>query len=192
MPGSMPEGKRFIRDFLLHKRIERILDVGPGSGNYYDLLNCHGEYKNWGAPDKYLGVEWVGIEIFKPYVESFNLESKYSRIIISDIYDFNWQMKFDVVFLGDVLEHMSEDRGREVIKRAVEHSTWVVISLPIVEFLQGATYGNAHEAHVEQYTPERIKKILEDYHIEAFEEGDIIGVYILKGNYDRDKTVLYF
>lgn len=182
MPGSMPAGKDFTRKFLLDKPIKRILDIGPGSGNYFDLLNCRGEYQGWGHADRYInGFEWVAVEIFEPYVQRFELITKYNRIIISDAYDIEWDQigTFDVIFLGDVLEHMEESRGREVIRQAVNHAPIVVISLPIVDYPQGPSYGNVHETHVEQYSPERLKDILKDYQLFDSYEGEIVGVYII-------------
>lgn len=184
MPGSMPEGKQFTREFLLDKQVKRVLDVGPGSGNYYDLLNCRGEYDGWGPPNNYLDIEWVAVEIYEPYIRLFNLDIKYDVILISDAYDIDWKMlgKFDVVFLGDVLEHMTQDRGKEVIRKAVNHADWVIISLPIVDYPQGPSYGNVHETHVEQYNPERMKDMLGDYTIDASLEGEVVGVYIIHGS----------
>jgi hypothetical protein len=183
MPGSMPEGKELTRQFLLDKPVKRVLDIGPGSGNYFDLLNCHGEYHGWGEPNKYLDVYWLAVEIYEPYINRFNLRAKYDSIIIADAYDIDWNDlgQFDVIFLGDVLEHMVEERGREVIRQSVDHSKWVVISLPIIDYPQGCEYGNIHETHVEQYSPQRMKELLKDYNIITSMEGKVIGVYILEG-----------
>lgn len=180
----MPEGKLFIKEFLSDKYITRILDVGPGSGNYFDLLTGAGEYANY--PGRNLGrddaVEWVAVEIFEPYLNSFKLYNKYNQIYISDIYDVSWEElgKFSVIILGDVIEHMQESRGREVIKRAADHADWVIMSLPIIEYPQGISYGNVHETHIEQYSPHKVKSLLADYDIVASQEGDVIGVYIFR------------
>lgn len=170
MPGSMPEQKDFIREFLVtHGPIRRILDIGPGAGSYYDLLHD-------------LGAEMIGIEIWGPYIETWNLRGKYDLIIIADINYVDWTVlgNFDVVILGDVLEHMVESKGREIVRKAAEHSNWVVISLPIVYYPQGAEYGNVHETHVEQYSSERMREFLSGYEIIDFREGEFIGAYIFR------------
>jgi len=186
MPGSMPEGKAFIKDFLINLPISRILDVGPGSGNYYDLLNGLGEYTNYTGGTLNEQVEWLAVEIFPDYVNIFNLNSKYDQIFFSDIYDLDWNTiggKVDVVILGDVLEHMSEDRGALVIHMAADYSDYVVLSLPIIDYPQGESWGNIHEAHVAQYDPLKIKKLLKGYDIIASFEGEVIGVYIFRSKY---------
>lgn len=186
MPGSMPEGKQFIKNFLLTKDIKRILDVGPGSGNYYDLLSKRGEYEHYDG-EAITGIEWVAVEIWEPYVNYYGLEDKYSKIFISDISTIDWGIlgNFDVVILGDVLEHMEKPKAAWAVRDSVEHSKWVVISLPIVYFPQDAAdYENKHEAHIEHYTSVSIRNLLKDYSIPALLEGNDIGVYILRGKND--------
>lgn len=164
----MPEGKDFIKDFLLDKNIKRILDVGPGSGNYFDLLSPH------------IDCEWVGVEIYPLYLDMFNLRGKYSTLIFTDIYDLDWESldRFDAIIFGDVIEHMGYSRAQEVLAKAIDYGTWLVLSLPIVEFPQGASYGNEHEAHVETYSPERVRELLAPYNLVAAFDGEIVGAYI--------------
>jgi SAM-dependent methyltransferase len=187
MPGSMPEGKQFIKDYLMdvdtkiHK-IKRILDIGPGSGNYYDLMMAEGEYEKYpGGKLNSFHVEWVAVEIWEPYIEAFNLNRKYSQIIISDVNYLDWEKLgyFDIIIFGDVIEHMPIWDAKEVLRKAALHSDFIVMSLPIVDFPQGASYGNEHEAHVEQYSSKRVREeLLAGFEIEASLEGEIIGVYI--------------
>jgi SAM-dependent methyltransferase len=177
----MPEGKQFIKDFILsHGPIKRILDVGPGSGNYHDLLTKYGEYSDY--PGGTLNdVEWVGVEIWEPYLNHFSLGSKYDKIIVLDIFDFDWPDRYDIAILGDVLEHMPAIRGAAVVKQAVEHANWVIISLPIVDCPQEASYGNPYEAHIEQYNPSNLDSILKEFTVIDSYLGETIGVFILKG-----------
>jgi SAM-dependent methyltransferase len=169
MPGSMEEGKAFTKQFLLDKNIKRVLDVGPGSGNYFDLL----------AHD--INAEWVGIEICDFYIPRFDLLRRYNKVVIADIYNADWNDlgEFDVIILGDVIEHMLIDRAQKVIKECIEHAKWVVISLPIIDYPQGASWGNKYEEHVEQYNPQRVRKLIDPYNLIAAQEGEVIGVYII-------------
>lgn len=185
MPGSMPEGKQFIKDFLLTKDIKRILDVGPGSGNYHDLLTKVGEYSDYNG-GSISGVEWVAMEIWEAYVERFELLRKYDKVHIGDIYWADWNSlgTFDVIILGDVIEHMEENRGRKVIRQAVAHSRFVILSLPIVDFPQEGSYGNAYEAHVAQYYHDTVMEILGDYRLISYNVGNTIGTYIIGGEID--------
>lgn len=179
MPGSMPEGKQFIKNFLISNDVTSILDVGPGSGNYVDLLKGVGEYANYPGGTRN-NVRWEAVEIFEPYIEIFNLRNKYNFIYTSDIYDLIWIRRYDAVILGDVLEHMSYSRAVEVIKQATDHANWVILSLPIIDFPQESSWGNEHEAHVEQYSPERVRDLLAGYEIVAYYEGEVIGSYIFR------------
>jgi hypothetical protein len=182
MPGSMPEGKQFIKDFLISKNVKRVMDVGPGSGNYVDLLSGTGEYKDYPGGNL-SNVWWVGVEIFEAYITIFGLYNKYNDIIILDIFDLNWDQldRFDVIILGDVIEHMTISRAREVIKQSAAHADWVILSLPIVDYPQGSAWGNEHEAHVEQYSIDRVRNsLLANYEIVDSYEGTVIGTYIFR------------
>ena len=50
----------------------KILDVGPGSGTFSDLLKPHGYLLDC-------------VEIWEPYVNQFNLKEKYQNVFIDDI-----------------------------------------------------------------------------------------------------------
>ena len=90
------EGKAWISHAVSRLRPTTVLDVGPGQGTYADLLrSC--------TP----GALWSCVEIFAPYVQMFGLHSKYDTIYVADIRGFAWPGRFDVVILGDVLEHMA-------------------------------------------------------------------------------------
>lgn len=170
MPGSVVEGKELVKDFCIRNEIHTVLDVGPGEGTYYFALQ--------GADITILD----GVEIFPPYLDIYGLRDKYNNIFIADIYDFDWGAAepYDLVILGDVIEHMSKYRGMKVISDAVEHVKFVAVSLPIYGYAQGPACGNIHEAHVEQYTDESIREVLKDYEILESFKGEVVGVYIFK------------
>ena len=170
MPGSAIEGKDLVKNFVLNNNIHTVLDVGPGEGTYYHALQDCGI------------TQLDGVEIFLPYIDMFHLEEKYNRIFINDIYDFDWggYGTYDLVILGDVIEHMIEERGRKVISDAAAHARFVVVSLPIYGYEQGPAFGNEHEAHLEQYSDERIREVLKDYEILESFKGEIVGVYIFR------------
>lgn len=175
----MIEGKFFIKNFFLDKDIHKILDIGPGSGNYYDLFTGQGEYEH---KVKLHVEDWSAIEIWGPYIDFFHLTGKYNHIYVQDVYDTDWDKlgSFDIIIFGDVIEHMAFNRAKEAIQKASNHAKWLVLSLPIINYPQEPSYGNIYEAHVEQYSPERVKELLEGFEILAQEEGSVIGAYIFR------------
>lgn len=174
MPGSAIEGKDMVRDFIIRNEVKSVLDIGPGEGTYYHALQDSGI------------IQLDGIEAWGPYVNDFSLVDKYNKLIIGDVYYIDWNklQDYDIVLFGDVLEHMPEQQGWDVILRAAKQSKWVVISLPIINYPQGVSFdGNWFEAHIEQYSYDRVLEILSVYELEVLEQfkGDILGVYIIKG-----------
>lgn len=178
MPGSVAFGKPQVLDFLLdnHEDIKRCLDIGVGSGTYSHLLkqsnnNC----------------EIIGIEIFEPYVEKYNLLEHYSDIIIADVrtYDLQSLGNFDVIFAGDVLEHMYRDEADEVIKKLLSMTKCLIISLPIIEINQGEIDGNIYEEHLtpdwthEQFVEKYKLYIIKQVIPENPSPDEPVGVYWL-------------
>lgn len=171
MPGSAVEGKDMVREFCIQNEVRTILDIGPGEGTYATAFQ--------GMPLDRLD----GIEVWAPYVNQFNLTQSYNNIYIADVCYFNWDEadNYDMIIFGDVFEHILEPWGLKVLEKAIEHAKWIVISLPIYGYAQGTSFdGNWFEAHLEQYTHDRMLHIIEKFNLTLLEsmQGQILGVYI--------------
>ena len=119
MPYSSVEGKDWTVEKLLQITTQNmnILDVGVGSGTYSDLLRSQ------------MGGYWEGVEVFPRYIEQFKLNDKYDFIHIMDIRNFDWKIKdYDVIFFGDILEHLCKEDAVSIVEKAVIHSKYVIIS----------------------------------------------------------------
>jgi len=164
MPFSSSSGKDFIRS--LNLKAKTILDVGAGSGTYRDLLPNLGEH-------------WTALEIFAPYVTKFGLTSKYDEVIVDDIRTFEFLKDYDLCFLGDILEHMTEDQAVSVLSKARQHCKTVIVSIPLGHYPQEEYDGNPHEAHiVDDWTHDRVIAAFGNpaqHHIEKE-----IGVYVYR------------
>jgi len=143
MPGSLGEGKELTKEIIkevLDQAEGRIsvLDVGPGRGTYADLLaDMH-------------RVVMYGLEVWEPYIEQFDLRSKYKRVFVGDARDWaSWD--YDVVIFGDVLEHMTMQDAKRVFRLAYNQAGNVIVSLPIVHWPQGEEFGNPYEKHVQEH-----------------------------------------
>lgn len=158
MPESAPEGKEKIKEwFLNHSDIKTIVDFGVGVGTYRDLLG-----------DQY---HWIGIEGFEPYIEQYDLKSKYNEIINKDLKDIEFPSG-DCAIFGDVLEHLNEDEMRTVLQKAKDTYKHIIVSVPLGCWPQGAVNGNEMECHRMEFTENKFNETFGDFSI-RFQEGQI-------------------
>jgi hypothetical protein len=164
---SSAEGKGWIRErvgLLATGGPLEVLDVGPGVGTYAKLL---------AGPDV---SRIVGIEIYPPYVETYRLRQYYDEIIIGDARRVPLPAA-DVVILGDVAEHMTEEQALDLWGRSSSAARRAVyLSIPIVHYPQGEIEGNEHEHHVvDDWDHDKVMAAFEG--IGQFWLGDEVGVY---------------
>jgi hypothetical protein len=138
MPFSDIETKPWGMSKILEldPRPECILDVGPGAGLWVA----------WLRTNHYEGIV-DGIEIWEPYAERFNLYDQYDQLFIADARTWT-DFDYDVVILGDVIEHMTKDEAVALIDKVASQAHYALIALPIVHYIQGPEFGNPYEEHV--------------------------------------------
>ena len=176
MPKSSPNGKKWTKEKIknLIQHNSNLLDIGCGRGTYKDLFK---------DIDVIANSNWVAVEVWKPYISQFNLEAKYNKIINEDARSLNWDDlgQWDLIFMGDVLEHMTKEQAQTLVDVALKHTKHILISIPIVYMPQGADGGNEYEIHVKPDWTD--KEVLESFPniVEHHKEGKI-GVYLLKGS----------
>lgn len=165
MPYSSDEGKAWLVERIAALEPSSVLDIGPGAGTYATLLR-----------PRLPTARFHGIEVHAPYIARFGLDRLYDEITVADIRSLNDFPLADVVILGDVLEHLRFDEAQDAWFRARGAARLgVFLSLPIVDYPQGECEGNAHEAHLETWSHERVLAGLGG--IVAFETYSEIGVY---------------
>lgn len=143
MPYSSLAGKEWIGTTLQTiGSIERVLDVGVGAGTYSKLFRS-----------VYSDAEWVGVEIWGPYIEHFDLHRKYDELYIGDIRHMRLETfgSIDVCFLGDVLEHMAHSDACKIIDQLLNICRYIFVSVPVGVNDQGSFNGNPFEKHVAVY-----------------------------------------
>jgi len=155
VPTSDKQGKLISQLLMEHYCPDGIVDVGAGQGTYRDLM-------------RYTNVQdyttWTAVEVWEPYIEEYDLNSKYDLVINADIRDVQFQPRdrsFDkLIIFGDVLEHLPEDDARQLILRAKNHFRWILVSLPIVHAPQGEVNGNPYEAHLKHWTFDEMHEVM--------------------------------
>jgi 2-polyprenyl-3-methyl-5-hydroxy-6-metoxy-1,4-benzoquinol methylase len=169
MPTSSPEGKGWIARSVVALGPATLLDVGPGVGTYADLLR-----------PSLPSARWACVEVHEPYVDDYGLRQKYDDVHVADVRSFPWPRRYDIVILGDVLEHLPLADALAVWRAARAHAGHVVLSLPIVEHPQGPQHGNVHEAHLHTWRHEAVLATLPG--IRRWWCSPRIGVYLATGD----------
>mgnify|MGYP003970955833 FL=1 len=174
MPRSSNEGKAQIKEWIstICPEYFHILDVATGQGTYYNMFNDLDNLKN---------CKWTGIEIWPRWIKKFALKEKYNTLFQEDIrtFDYNTQTpNIDIVFAGDVLEHMTKIEAIALVSKLLEVTDNLIVSIPIVYMPQGADGGNPYEIHVKPDWSH--EEMLESFpQIKKSWAGKKIGVYWL-------------
>jgi glycosyltransferase involved in cell wall biosynthesis len=140
MPYSYNFFEREISSFVKRLSPKRTLDVGPGAGK-------------WGRVFKQNNLIVDGLEIYLPYIDRFNLQKIYDTVIHGDVRLMADFSSWDLVVLGDVLEHLSTEDANQVLERMKD--TNVLVMVPF-KYVQGECEGNPNEAHIQDDLTEKL------------------------------------
>ena len=156
MPTSDAEGKDWSLDWFRYHLPNTVTDVGPGEGTYAKLMRPVHE-----------GVWWTGIEVHRPYIKKYRLNSTktrrmYDELHVEDVRESESHLFHrDLVIFGDLLEHVERDDAVALLQRAEAAGAWnILVSLPIVDSPQGEVDGNPHEAHLHQWDADDMDAVL--------------------------------
>ncbi len=139
-----------------------ILDVGIGFGSMGVLFRqatdvrkserSHESYHDW--PTRI-----DGIEVFEWYRNP--VWQVYTNVYIGNALEvIDTLEKYDVVYCGDMIEHLSKSDGFLLMEKMLDHSNqWIEIATPSPAPTQGEILGNIHETHLSEWT----QKDFEEY-----------------------------
>lgn len=114
MPYSYHFGKPDVVEYITknYSQSQNILDVGPGVGTYSDLLKPYGYHMD-------------ALEIYDGYVLAYDLKNKYKEVYVDSIVNFD-SSPYDLVILGDVLEHLTIEDAHSVLEKCKN----VIVAVP--------------------------------------------------------------
>jgi 2-polyprenyl-3-methyl-5-hydroxy-6-metoxy-1,4-benzoquinol methylase len=169
MPTSYHFFKPEIRDIIIRSFLPEasILDVGAGEGTYARLL--WPEFRNIDA-----------VEIWEPYIIQYQLEKMYRNIFKVNIMDFEFEY-YDLIIIGDVLEHLSLEDATKLIDYIYPRCHNFIIAVPYM-LPQGEYEGNVYETHLQpDLTPQNV--------LERYPKMKLLYGNHLYGYYVKDITV---
>lgn len=149
MATSASEGRDWIYERIRRTTTPLVVDVGPGEGTY-SILGRHLR------PD----AKWIAVEVYEPYIERYHLEQKYDEVINRSVLHFPSPAPPYTILFGDVIEHLEYEKAVEILQYHLLTASEIMVSIPIIESIQGEVDGNCHEAHLYQWEFEEMENML--------------------------------
>ena len=159
MPTSRPDHVPTVLAAVRKLKPASVLDVGVGFGKwgllfreYLDVVHAEDD------PARYPKTGWRtridGVEGFEPYLADHH-RYLYDGITVGDAATVVPAAGgYDLIFLGDVIEHFPRDDGNAVIAAGVSQAEKAFIfSTPATFREQGAAVGNTFEIHRSHWAP---------------------------------------
>ena len=163
-----------------------ILDVGLGNGKLGFIAR---DYLDVMIGERYHKKQWQlhldGIEVCGDYIQDHQ-RAIYNDIFIGDAFDvIDGLGQYDMIIMGDVLEHFDKPKGLAFIDKCFGHAhKAIALFIPLGNgWSQGAIYGNPHEAHLSAWQIDELLPAC--IHHELFEYGPgQYGAFLIdKGRY---------
>lgn len=153
MPSSRWNHIPLVLSVVKQLKPASILDVGVGFGKWGHLFREYLDIvPSERDPDRYYRENWKitidGIEGYAPYITPAH-EFFYNNIFIGDMREMlNRLGCYDVIFLGDVIEHVEKSDGVKFLTNCIAHSSKaVIVTTPARWVEQGAVCNNELEVH---------------------------------------------
>ena len=169
MPYSSTVFDTAIHRFLAIVQPQRILDIGAGAGKLCSIARS-------AVPAAHI----VAVEVDPEYVSRFRLVELYDQVLECNCMDLlaepHLKTAYDVVFFGDVIEHLRKSQGRDLLEFLIYRSAWLLVQVPI-RYVQNAIEGHVSEAHISIWTTSDFTA----YDVVITRQSDNILFVVLKG-----------
>ncbi len=177
MPYSSFVFDKSIEEVIQRLKPKNILDIGAGAGKYGEL-----------AKKIDPSVETIAVEIEKDYIKKFDLTSIYDKVwnisatdlINSKYYD----LSFDVIMIGDIIEHLKKSDGIDLINFLIYRCRWIIVEFPY-RYLQNSVDGYQSEAHISVWA----KDDFSSFEGTKLYEKDTQRLIVLRGYFENKVSV---
>lgn len=163
-----------------------ILDVGLGNGKLGFIAR---DFLDVMLGQRYKKKDWQlrldGIEVFGEYIQEHQ-RAIYNQIHVGDAYDIIDTLEtYDVVVMGDVLEHFEKEKGWRLLDKCFAHAEKaVILFVPLGKgWVQPAIYDNAYETHRSCWEQDEILPMSSQHEFYSYQAGAYGAFLIPKNNY---------
>lgn len=169
MPSSNPEVIPVVIGVLWALAPESVLDIGAGYGKYGVLFREYCELRHRRDQSSHLDgselwkqrrVRIDAIEGYAKYIGPLH-ELVYDHVYISKLQTAIVDVgRYDLAFMGDVLEHLDKGYAREQALPTLlaRLDMGLLVSVPATPSVQNATFGNELELHRSAWTAADLRR----------------------------------
>lgn len=176
MPYSFNTFDQTVVDLFHELQPKNMLDIGCGAGKYGKI-----------AQQIIPNTKRIGIEVEEKYIEKFELRSLYDEMRVgyaSEVLNKDVNETFDLVVIGDCIEHMPKSVGIDLINYLTYRTKYILILAP--EFIiQHEVEGVKEEAHISVWSEQDF--LFHDNW--AWDNCWQMGFYLLRGYQEADKSL---
>lgn len=106
-----------------------VLDVGIGSGTFGLLFREYSDimYERYDKEDWQIRID--GVEIWDKYITDSH-KHWYNNIYIKNILEFEPEIHYDLVYMGDIIEHLDKETGFKLLERIKKYTDNIIITTP--------------------------------------------------------------
>ncbi|HEX3426909.1 MAG TPA: methyltransferase domain-containing protein [Acidimicrobiales bacterium] len=164
-----------MMDHVVRLQPTRVLDIGPGYGKWGFLVREALDFMAGRLAPEEWQVTVDGIDAF-PYASPI-LDWVYDKVISGPALDHLDELRgYDLVIMGDVIEHFEKDDGLCLLRALLAHNKNVVIATPL-DFFQQEIANNPYEQHLSRWSEADFREWPADYDV----VGGAIIVALLAG-----------
>lgn len=168
MGVSDRQTEKFVKSYICENfnPSARILDVGAGAGLNLDMLK-----------DVYENIDCI--EVFEPYISTYDLKNRYKKVYHLNVVDFDNFSDYDLIIMGDVLEHLTVEDSVKVLDKIDKTNAQVLIQVPY-QYVQGIENENIYEIHIQDDLTKELMEERYGEYLKLFHEQSYLGIYIRK------------
>ena len=186
MPSSRPNTIPTVIHLLRQLAPQSILDVGVGFGKWGHLFREYTDIQeSEHDPARYDRKNWRvkidGIEGFPAYLTEMH-RYLYNQLFTGDALEVLKTLgTYNLIFLGDIIEHLDKPAGIELVREAVAHANKaVVLSTPRFATDQTDLCGNPMERHRSLWSEKDFRKF-EGAIVKTIDRATLLAVLVKPG-----------